>query len=444
MRVAGYVRVSTQEQTEHGYSVSEQCDRIAKYCEAKGWELVHTYIDGGYSGAKLDRPGMQQLISECAKYDMVLVYKLDRLSRSQKDTLYLIEEVFKNKGVDFSSMQENFDTSTPLGMAMIGILSVFAQLEREQIKERMQLGKDGRIKEGHWSASHAPIGYKYVPQMGDVKGHLEINEADAEIVREIFDKYIAGWTMYKIVQYTYQRYPGPHWRSTSNIRHILEDPVYCGDMIWKGKRHKGNHDPIISRETFEIAQDIRNRSKGHNNGRTLHMLTGIVYCGECGGRMYYENKGGNYKYYRCGMSDMPRYINGKTKCNSKAIRAEKLESEVTNTLRKLKMTEIKEKKAPDHSKQIASINRQIERAAQLYTVEGMDIETIKKMIADLTAKRNALQAPENPSVTAVNRALRNINDVLDSDDMQLKINAIRAIVDRVVVTGQNIDIHFTF
>lgn len=112
LRVACYVRVSTREQAEKGYSVSEQQERLKAYCLAKDWVVAQVITDPGFSGAKLERPGMQQLISlvQTKKCDAVLVWKLDRLSRSQKDTLYLIEDVFLKNGCAFVSMNENFDT----------------------------------------------------------------------------------------------------------------------------------------------------------------------------------------------------------------------------------------------------------------------------------------------------------------------------------------------
>lgn len=134
-KVAIYVRVSTLEQAEEGYSVDEQINKLEKYSEIKEWSVYETYVDPGYTGSNIDRPGMQRLIADAKlkRFDAVLVYKLDRLSRSQKDTLHLIEDVFDKHNVSFVSLNENFDTSTPFGKAMIGILSVFAQLEREQI-----------------------------------------------------------------------------------------------------------------------------------------------------------------------------------------------------------------------------------------------------------------------------------------------------------------------
>lgn len=137
MRVAIYVRVSTIEQARDGYSVQEQIDSLKLYCKAMKWIVVNVYTDAGHSGANTDRPALQDMIKDIEKglIDKVLVYKLDRLSRSQKDTLELIEDVFLVNNTDFVSMNENFDTSTSFGRAMIGILAVFAQLEREQINQ---------------------------------------------------------------------------------------------------------------------------------------------------------------------------------------------------------------------------------------------------------------------------------------------------------------------
>ena len=130
-----YIRVSTEAQAEEGYSIQAQTERLEAYCKAMGWERYRFYTDGGYSGSNLDRPEMTRLIADvrAGQVATVVVFKLDRLSRSQKDTLYLIEDVFLPNEVDFISLNESIDTSTPYGRAMIGILSAFAQLERENI-----------------------------------------------------------------------------------------------------------------------------------------------------------------------------------------------------------------------------------------------------------------------------------------------------------------------
>ena len=168
-KVAIYVRVSTTSQVDEGYSIDEQKAKLTSYCDIKDWNIYDIYTDGGFSGSNTERPALEQLIRDAKRklFDTVLVYKLDRLSRSQKDTLYLIEDVFLENDIEFVSLLENFDTSTPFGKAMIGLLSVFAQLEREQIKERMQLGKLGRAKSGksmQWAKTS--YGYDYIKETG--------------------------------------------------------------------------------------------------------------------------------------------------------------------------------------------------------------------------------------------------------------------------------------
>ena len=181
---ACYARVSTQEQVKEGYSIDEQIERLRSYCEAMGWNRFKIYVEAGASGGNMNRPALQEMLKDIRSgmIEKVVVYKLDRLSRSQKDTLNLIEDEFLAHGVDFISMCENFDTSSPFGRAMVGILAVFAQLEREQIKERMNMGREARAKEGKWvGVGNSPVGYDYID------GALQINEFEAVQIRELFE-----------------------------------------------------------------------------------------------------------------------------------------------------------------------------------------------------------------------------------------------------------------
>ena len=141
-----YIRVSTTEQAEEGYSVGEQEARLRSYCSAMGFTVNAVHIDPGYSGATLDRPGINKVIKDVrAGYvKKVIVWKLDRLSRSQKDVLVLLEDVFLENGCNFVSLMESFDTATPFGRCMVGILAAFAQMERENIKLRTMDGEASR------------------------------------------------------------------------------------------------------------------------------------------------------------------------------------------------------------------------------------------------------------------------------------------------------------
>jgi site-specific DNA recombinase len=138
MRAIGYVRVSTEEQSLQGVSLSNQAQKIQAYCMAKDWELAAVIRDEGCSGKDLNRPGIQEILKGCRKraFDVVVTMKLDRLTRSVKDLGYLVEDVFNKHGVAFSSLQDNFDTSTANGRMVMNILATLAQWERDIISER--------------------------------------------------------------------------------------------------------------------------------------------------------------------------------------------------------------------------------------------------------------------------------------------------------------------
>lgn len=233
-RTAIYIRVSTQEQAMEGYSIQAQTERLQAYCKAKGWGVFHAYTDAGFSGSNMQRPALSQLLDdvEAGRVDCVLVYKLDRLSRSQKDTLHMIEDVFLDHGCDFVSMSENFDTSTPLGRAMIGILSVFAQLEREQIRERMAMGRTERAKSGLWQGGGwVPIGYDYVD------GRLVPNPVRAAAVRDIYDLFLAGTPITSIKLIVNKKYALN--LADTTVRSVLSHRLYVGDIVWMGNVYKG-------------------------------------------------------------------------------------------------------------------------------------------------------------------------------------------------------------
>ena len=189
-KTALYIRVSTEAQREEGYSIEAQTEMLKGYCISKNVTEYELYIDGGFTGANIERPEMRRLISDIRdnKINSVVVYKLDRLSRSQKDTLYLIEDVLNPAGVSFVSLNENMDTSTPIGRAMLGIMSAFAQLERETIRERTRMGMRERVRSGLWrGGGNVAFGYDYDKGSGKL-----VPNADADTVRLVFSLYNGG------------------------------------------------------------------------------------------------------------------------------------------------------------------------------------------------------------------------------------------------------------
>ena len=227
--IAGiYIRVSSTEQAEEGYSIGSQTDKLNAYCKAMGYKIFNTYVDRGFTGANINRPALQQLIQdvELGKLDIVVVMKLDRLSRSQKDTLYLIEDVFEKNQTSFISVSESFDTGTPMGKAFVGILAVFTQFERERIKERIEDGKMERAKSGkvmNWFK--IPIGYDYDSESKT----LLINRYEAQIVKRCFELYASGAAASHISDILLEEFPTGTKYNTENkripvatIRRILE------------------------------------------------------------------------------------------------------------------------------------------------------------------------------------------------------------------------------
>lgn len=292
MNVAIYVRVSTEQQAEEGYSIEAQLEKLRLYCQAKDWIIIDEYVDGGFSGASVERPALQRLIKDVQnkKMDVVMVYKLDRLSRDQKDTLYLIEDVFQPNGVKFISMQESFDTTTPIGMVMVGLLAVFAQFDRANIKERMKLGKDQRAKAGYHHGGITPIGYDYIPQ----SNQLTINEYEAMQVRLVYDLFLQGESfehIRKILNASYTTRYGNTYEKTRTIRRMLQNPMYIGKITSKGKVYDGVHEPIISEEVFNKAQVLYAKALERESISTKPkpykastLLGGLLYCGNCGSK----------------------------------------------------------------------------------------------------------------------------------------------------------------
>lgn len=287
-RVVIYIRVSTARQDLEGYSIPMQKERLIAYCRAQGWVVSGMYIDPGHSGATLERPGMESLIQgvKDGKYDVVLVYKLDRLSRSQKDTLYLIEDIFMKNDVAFVSMQESFDTSTVFGLAMVGILSVFGQMERSTIVERTMMGRVGRAEKGYWhGGGDWPIGYNYVD------GELVVDPVEAQQVRDVYAMYADGYSVTEISRRMEGR-TTKHgdWSHTGTVGNVLDNPLYAGYIHFDGVLEKGQHDAIVPAELNRKVKARRKRLRhAESSGDSAYLMTGLIYCDCCGAR-YFPNK----------------------------------------------------------------------------------------------------------------------------------------------------------
>lgn len=445
-----YVRVSTAEQVKEGYSIGEQTERLKAYCKAQNWKVIKVYTDGGYSGGNTDRPALQEMMLNLNKTDCILVYKLDRLSRSQKDTLILIDK-FLSAGVDFASITENFDTGTPFGRAMIGILSVFAQLEREQIKERMILGKEGRAKEGRWhGGGYLPIGYDYVG------GKLVINEYEAMQIRELHKLFQEGKNYMQIEQiFADKGYSQKHglWRPKT-IKTVLMNPLYIGKINYNGEILDGEHEAIITEDTYAKSMEIINSRPSKVRPGRKSLLGGLIFCAYCGARYRYYVTGKMFHYYGC-------YSRSKTKkalirdpnCKNKIWKQEELDELVLNEIKKLKTENRFEEliQIDDNSsiikKEIEKIKNQKSRFMDLYGVGTFSVEELQDKIKPLNDRieklTEQLSAPALSEIKA-KELVDSFEDVLKKGEFLEIKNLIDSLISKIEIDNEDVTIYWNF
>ena len=245
-RACIYVRVSTEAQEAEGYSLEEQERLCRASIESKEWEYVRTYTDGGFSGKTVDRPALQEMLKDVREglLDAVMIYKLDRLSRSQKDTLTIIEDYLLPNKVDIVSLKETLDTSTPWGRAMIGILASFNQLDRETIVMRTSMGRKAKARSGGYAGGTPPFGYRVENK------ELVVDEREAWIVREVFKMREVKHMSHRAIATTLEE-RGILGRNKKPMMHttigciINHKDLYLGYVTYAGVRAEGKHPAIL-------------------------------------------------------------------------------------------------------------------------------------------------------------------------------------------------------
>jgi len=244
-KVGIYVRVSTEEQAKEGISIDAQIDRCNAFCKARGWQVFRIYTDAGYSAGSLKRPALQNLMEDInqKQLSILLVYKIDRFSRKLKDLISILEDL-KSKGVNFTSVTEQIDTTTAMGEAFFQIIGVFAQLERGMVKERVEMAFDKKISSGE-ALNRAPMGYHYKNR------RLEINPKEAETIRQIFEMWVAG--------IHYKEISGTLKIPISTIYEIVKNPIYIGKVRYRNQVYAGAHKSIITEELFyKVNKKVQN------------------------------------------------------------------------------------------------------------------------------------------------------------------------------------------
>ena len=293
--------IYTRKSTEHGLdkavsSLETQRDICQAYikCQAhRNWiELPRHYDDGGYSGGSLERPGLKQLLSdvEAGRIDVVVIYKIDRLTRSLLDFIR-ITEVLDRYDASFVSVTQSFDTSDSMGRLVLNVLLTFAQFERELMSDRVRDKKAAMRRKGYFTGGLPPFGYVI-----SKSGKLIVDPERATLVEEIFRRYAAGESIRALVQdfsargYVTRRYTGRSGKRhggqpivTANIHKILTNPIYTGHIVHRGEWIEAKVEPIITKDIWDDAQQVRlERAPARDPDRAF--LLGILH-DELGRRM---------------------------------------------------------------------------------------------------------------------------------------------------------------
>ena len=351
VRCAIYTRKSHEEGLDQEFnSLHAQREAGEAYIASQkhaGWVALPTdYSDGGYTGGTLERPALQKLLGDIQRerIDCVVVYKVDRLSRSLMDFAQMIA-LFEQHQVSFVSVTQHFDTSTSMGRLLLNVLLSFAQFEREIIGERIRDKKLATAKQGKYVGGQPFLGY----DIDRERKRLIANPAEAEIVREIFESFIRTRSSLVVSRtlnakgYRTKEYKaikngkvvgGRQWNKVSVYR-VLTNRKYLGEIVHKGKSYPGEHQAILDRRLWDQAHRIMSENYHVRATRTRHkapsMLKGVLRCRHCGmlmGAVYTSRHGKKYRYYVCNNAER----NGYDACPVPSVAAGQIEGAVKERL----------------------------------------------------------------------------------------------------------------
>lgn len=419
---------------------------MISYAKSKDYTKFEYYIDGGYSGKDLNRPAIKKLIEDCKnhKIDAVFVFKLDRISRSQRDTLYLIEEVFNKYDVSFISMRENFDTSSPFGKAMIGVLSVFAQLERETILERTRIGLKKRAESGLWrGGGKIPFPYRYDRNTGTL---VPIPE-QVELLHKMISLYISGKSFNAIGKIV--------GMDESMVETRILSITNTGKVPYKDEIFDGQHEAVVSDELYEEILRV-NKVRSREPYERHYLLSGKVYCRYCGAKYRYQKWGKRLiMYCYSQQKSKPKYIKDPN-CKNKKWDTFEVEDAVLEELFKMSLDIDLFKKTFN----IATVNVKNELKARLeeikkqinnllnFIASGIAVEETNKKITELEKEKMIIEEKlissdqkEKDNKVSLNMITSLKTTWFDMDfDEQRRI--IEHLIDKVVVKDNEISIYY--
>jgi site-specific DNA recombinase len=419
LTVAIYIRVSTDEQAEQGYSIDFQKEKLIHYCKSQDWDDYKLYIDDGYTGTNMERPALKRMLRHIKekRVTAVLVYKLDRLSRRQRDILELIEDEFEKNGASFTSSVEKIDTSTAFGKAMLGVLAVFAQLDRDMIIERTTAGRRQRVSQGKWYGGRIPFGYSWNRELQQ----LEIIPEEARIIRESYRLYLNGHSRLSIAEWAAPRCLS-RTIDHSVIRDILSRQIYTGNLGYVGNIYEGKHEAIIDQATWDAVQIELEKRKDGATPIGVYLLTGLLQCGVCGGNVVHvrrkskhKNKEYVYEFYGCKDQHVrPKDRRAGKACTMGYIRRDEVEKFVISKIKDISLDPTKITNMLKNKKgEVSDLNEQVMQLNDSLKKVNTNLENLYDAIQNGDIKASAVSDRIKNLELQRDRLEEDLDDILD-------------------------------
>lgn len=412
-RAVIYVRVSSKEQAEGGYSLDAQLEVCRRFVTDKGWLVAGEYVDRGESARTADRPQFQEMLNRLSNdksVSYVVVHKLDRLARNLEDHV-TVRARLKKVGIVLVSATEALE-ETPSGKLVEGILASIAEFYSANLSQEVRKGMLQKVRNGGWPTI-APLGYLNVRSDGGRKAESRLvpDPVMGPLVREAFELYASGECSLSALHTTMAQRGLRTSRGLPIVRSkfalVLKNPIYIGTVRWGGIESVGTHEPLVSHELFERVQRVfRLHDKaGVRERKHPHYLKGAVYCATCGSRLSLTVAKGRFTYFFCVGRSQRR-----TECREAYVPADELERQVEALYSRIHFPEearerIREsmdkeiaaqvlggtKLAERHSRRLAQLANEREKLLRAYYAEAISVEMLKAEQARIDTEVAALQ-----------------------------------------------------
>ncbi|OGQ00334.1 MAG: hypothetical protein A2Z40_04395 [Deltaproteobacteria bacterium RBG_19FT_COMBO_60_16] len=471
-RVGFYTRISTDEDHQK-YSLGAQSERLEAFCRAQygdDWRLHKIYRDME-SGIHMNRPGLEEMIfdAEARAFDVLLVFRVDRLSRKVRELAQMVDELAKH-GVILKSITEPFDTANAAGKMMLQMLGVFAEFEHATIVERTKVGMEKKAKSGKWVGGVVPYGYQLDPEKG-----LVVKEEEAIVVRKMFQMYAFGrqgvhTICHMLNEAGYRKRTGHAWDKRV-ILHIIKSPVYVGKVRWRDAIYEGTHESVVSEVLYDKAKGILKDRAESLSGRRFdngdeRLLAGVIKCSRCKSHMVgvsTHKKDRRFPYYLCSKRWNTR------ECDQDYIRADHVEATILQDIKAMfrdepfiaRVREEANKRLvaakPDLEKEIAWLENQmtkaqgaIDRYFDAFETGTLKAELCSEKVGDLNTRLVGLEAEkrdletrrarlELPSIDRemLTALIDNFDQVIAAGTNPQKKHLLRRVVKKVLVHDRN-------